>query len=385
MTHLTIVPVSRRAEQRQFLGLPWQIQGSDPHWVPPLRMNQKELVGFARHPFYDENEGQAFLALREGRPCGRVLAVVNHEHNRRYNEHRGFFGFFECENDQAAAQGLFDAVRDWLAARNIHDIRGPVNPSLNYECGLLIDGFDSPPTFMMTHNPPYYASLIEGYGFRKVQDLFAFWGHVEMLEKLDQKLSFVVEEAKRRFGVTLRPMRSSRFREEVRTFLKIYNDSLVGTWGFTPLSEREIEHMSGGLRYLIVPELTSCAEADGRPVAASFALLDYNPRIKQIDGRLFPFGFLRLLLRKRGMQRIRLISTNVVPEYQRWGLGLVVLSRLIPVAKAWGVREAEFSWVLESNHLSYGTLMRGGAKLTKTYRIYDYGPTVDPVPQLDTA
>ena len=180
-------------------------------------------------------------------------------------------------------------------------------------------------------------------------------------------------------------MRSSHFREEVRTFLKIYNDSLVGTWGFTPLSEREIDHLSGGLRFLIVPELSSCAEVAGRAVAASFALLDYNPRIKKIDGRLLPFGFLRLLMRKRGMQRIRLISTNVVPEYQRWGLGLVVLSRLIPVAKAWGVKEAEFSWVLESNHLSYGTLMRGVRKLTKTYRIYDYGPTVDPVPQLKKA
>jgi GNAT superfamily N-acetyltransferase len=125
--------------------------------------------------------------------------------------------------------------------------------------------------------------------------------------------------------------------------------------------------------------MTSCAEANGRPVAAAFALLDYNPRIKQIDGRLFPLGFLRLLYNRRAIRRIRVISTNVLPEYQRWGLGLVILSRLVPEARAWGIQEAEFSWVLESNHLSYATLQRGGAKLTKTYRIYDYGPTVDPV------
>jgi len=379
MTNLKIVPARTRREKHQFLHLPWQIQGADPNWIPPLRGNQKELVGFARHPFYEENESQAFLALRGGRPCGRVLAIVNQEHMRRYHERRGFFGFFECEDDPEVARGLFDAVRGWLAERQIHDIRGPVNPSLNYECGLLINGFDSPPMFMMTYNPPYYATLIEGYGFRRVQDLHAFWGHVEMLSKLDKKLQFVVEESKRRFGITLRPMRASQFREDVREFLRIYNSSLQGTWGFTPLSEGEIEHMSSGLRHLIVPEMTSCAEVGGRAVAASFSLLDYNPRIRQIDGRLFPFGFFRLLTRKRQIKRIRVISTNVVPEYQRWGLGLVILSRLIPEARAWGIEEAEFSWVLESNHLSYATLSRGGAKLTKTYRIYDYGPTVDPI------
>lgn len=379
MTNLTVVPVQTGRQKRQFLHLPWQIQGADPNWIPPLRGNQKELVGFASHPFYAENAKQAFLAMRGDRPVGRVLAIENKAHIARYHEQRGFFGFFECENDQEAANGLFEAVRKWFEGRGIPNVRGPVNPSLNYECGLLVEGFDSTPMFMMTYNPPYYANLIEGAGYRKVQDMFAFWGHVEMLEKLDQKLSFVVQESKRRFGISLRPMNPKRFRDDVRSFLRIYNESLQGTWGFTPLSAGEMEHMSNGLRHLIAPEMTSCAEVDGRAVAASFALLDYNPRIKQIDGRLFPFGFIRLLTRKKQIQRIRVISTNVLPEYQKWGLGLVILSRLVPEAKAWGVKEAEFSWVLESNHLSYATLTRGGAKRTKTYRIYDFGPDVDPI------
>ena len=208
-------------------------------------------------------------------------AILNHAHNRRHRERRGFFGFFESVDDPLVAGGLLGAARDWVARRDITQMRGPVNPSMNYECGLLVDGFDSPPTFMMTYNPPYYASLIESCGFRKSQDLYAFWGHASMLDSLDKKLDFIIAEAKRRFEIRLRTLETSRFTDEVQLFLNIYNESLEGTWGFVPLSGAEIQHISRGLRHLIVPQLTSVAEVDGRPVAAVFGLLDYNPRIKQ--------------------------------------------------------------------------------------------------------
>ena len=368
---LSIVPVQSSREQTQFLQLPWTIQGKDAHWIPPLRQNQAELVGFKKHPFYERAQAQAFLALSDGRPLGRVLAIHNPVHNEYHKESRGFFGFFESIDDREVAQGLLEHVRRWLGDKGISAVRGPVNPSLNYECGLLIDGFDSPPMFMMTHNPPYYARLIEAAGFAKVEDMYAFWGHVDMLEQLDKKLAFIVEECQKRFAIKLRRLDRRHFDREVRMFLDIYNQSLQGTWGFTPLSEHEIDHMSATLKLLIVPEMTTVAEIDGRPVGAQFGLLDYNTRIKAIDGRLFPFGFIRLLWNKRAIKRVRLISTNVIPEYQKWGLGLVIASRLVPEVRAWGIQEAEFSWVLESNKLSYGTLKRGGAKITKTYRLYD--------------
>jgi GNAT superfamily N-acetyltransferase len=363
--------VKTRRERSQFFKLPWTLYRDDPNWIPPLRTNQLELLNYKRHPFYDDAEIQTFLALRDGQPCGRVAAIVNNAHNRQYKEERGFFGFFESVDDQDVASALFDAVRQWFAERGITQIRGPANPSLNYECGLLIDGFDSPPTFMMTYNPPYYANLIEGCGFEKVEDMYAFWGHVDMIQTLDKKIQFIVDEAKRRFKVKLRTLDRSRFREDVRLFLDIYNRSLVGTWGFAPMSEGEVEHMSKSLGHLIVPEMTTVAEIDGKPVGAVFGLLDYNPRVKAIDGRLFPFGFIRLLRNKKALKRVRLISTNVVPEYQKWGIGLLLHNRLLPDALAFGIEEAEFSWVLESNHLSYATLERGGAKVTKTYRMYD--------------
>lgn len=372
MSNLVVKPVTSRREKQAFLRLPWEIYRGDPHWIPPIRSHQAELVGYRHHPFYQHNQAQTFLAMRDGRPCGRIAAIINREHIRRYEDRRGFFGFFESENDPEVAKGLFDAARQWLAQQDIPNIRGPVNPSLNYECGLLTDGFDSAPTFMMTYNPPYYAELVEQYGFQKAQDLFAFDGHIDMLKTLDKKLEFVVAEATRRFDITLRPLNRKRFKEDVHTFLNIYNQSLGGTWGFTPLSDAEVDAMAAGLRWLIVPELTSMAEIDGRPIGAVFALLDYNPRIRQIDGRLFPFGFIRLLWNRKAIRRIRLISTNVLPEFQRWGVGLVATARLVPVALDWGIQEAEFSWVLESNHLSYKTLKKGGVPVSKTYRIYDY-------------
>jgi GNAT superfamily N-acetyltransferase len=340
--------------------------------MPPLRQNQAEMVNYTPHPFYDTAEVQTFVAWEHGQPMGRIAAIANRAHNQQFQDKIGFFGFFECIDDRRAAHGLFDAAREWLRSRGLTSIRGPLNPSLNYECGLLIDGFDTPPFFMMTHNPPYYQRLIESYGFAKVEDMAAFWGHIDMLKTLDKKVGFITEECRKRFNVKLRRLDPKRFNRDVRLFLELYNRSLIGTWGFVPMSDDEVDHMAASLKFLIAPEMTAIVEVDGQPVGSTFAMLDYNPRIKLIDGKLYPFGFLRLIANKKSIKRIRVISTNVLPEYQKWGLGLVTLAHLIPSLMSWGVQEVEFSWVLESNHLSYKTLKRGGALITKMYRIFDY-------------
>ena len=374
MVDLQVRPVETQAEQKRFIRLPWRTYANDPCWMPPLVMAQEELLGFQPHPFYEKSRSQSFLASRGGTDVGRITAIVNAGHIERYREQRGFFGFFECDDDPAAARALFGAARDWLHAQGMTCIRGPANPSLNYECGLLIEGFDTPPFFMMTHNRPYYAGLVEDNGFHKVEDLFAFFGRMSMLESIDQKLGVMVEGVKERFGVTVRPLDRRRFAEEVRMFLNIYNSSLTGTWGFVPLTAGEVDHMAASLKHLIVPELALVAEVEGKPIGTVFCLLDYNPRIKAINGRLFPFGFLKLLWNKRGIKRMRAISTNVIPEYQAWGVGLVLHAALVPRLDEWGMDEVEFSWVLESNHLSRRTLERGGALVTKKYRLYQDDP-----------
>lgn len=371
MSNLTIERVVTARQKKQFLQFPWTLYKDDPYWIPPIRMGQKEMVGYKSHPFYARNSAQTFVAYRDGEVVGRIAAILNQGHNARYNERRGFFGFFDCRDDQEAANGLFDAVRRWFADQDIHCVRGPTNPSLNYELGLLIDGFDSSPTFMMTYNPPYYERLIDNYGFKKTQDLYAFWGHIDMLPQIAGKLKPIAEQIIERYNVKLRPLNKKHFAEDVAMFLDIYNRSLVNTWGFVPMSAGELRQLAGELKYVIVPEMTVAAEVDGRVVGAAFGLPDYNPRIKDIDGRLFPFGFLHLLRNRQAIKRIRLLSTNVLPEYQRMGVGLVLMHGLVPKAMEWGLQEAEFSWVLESNSLSHGALRKGGAKITKTYRLYD--------------
>ena len=374
MTNVTVIPVKSSRERRQFVKFAWELYRDDPNWVPPLRGDLAQLLGYRRHPFYKNAEVQTFLARRNGKVCGRVAGVLNHLHNQYNSEKRGFFGFFECVDDQRVADALLDAVRRWFAGRGVRAIRGPTNPSMNYECGLLVQGFDSPPTFMMTYNPPYYADLIEGCGFRKAHDLLAYEGHTDQLPELEERFGNIKRQAEERAGATYRFLNRKRFTEDVELFLDLYNRSFMTMWGFVPMSEEEVRHLAGSLRHLLVPELVIFAEADGRAVGVILALPDYNPRIKQIDGRLFPFGFLKLVSHRERIKRVRVISINVLPEYQRWGLGLVLMAELVPVVLDRGIEEAEFSWVSEDNDLARLGLEKGGAQITKIYRLYDLEP-----------
>ncbi|MEZ6134366.1 MAG: N-acetyltransferase [Pirellulaceae bacterium] len=362
---------SNRSDQKRFMTLLWDIYRDEENWIPPLLQNQKELVGFLKHPFYRENTCETFIVLKDGKTVGRVCALVNQGHNERFSEKRGFFGFFECTDDSRASELLLTEACRYLKSQGMTDVRGPANPSLNHEVGLLVEGYEMPPTFMMTYNLPYYERLITEFGFAKCQDLYAFEGYVSKIGDLDPKLNFVIEELKRRFNVHVRPFDLKRFNEEVQLFLEIYNKSLVATWGFVPLSPEEVIHQAKGLRHLLLPELTTIIEVDGKPIGAGLGLLDFNPVIKQIGGRLFPLGFLKLLRSKRKLKRVRLMSTNVLPEFQKWGFGLLALERMLPDIRRIGIERGEFSWVLESNHLSRASLERSGLERTKTYRLYD--------------
>lgn len=371
MESLEILPVDSGRRERQFLDLPRRLYRDDPNWVEPLRFQQAELAGFRPHPFYQKAESQAFLAVAGGEAVGRILAIDNHNYREWHRDATGFFGFFESIDDGDVAQRLFDRASEWLAERGATAMRGPTNPSINYEWGLLVEGFDVPPMFMTTYNKPYYQALFEQAGFTKAHDLYAYWGHTRMMGTLSPKHRQIDEAIRERFGVALRKLDRRRFRAEVETFLDIYNRALSGTWGFEPLSEAEIHRLAGELRHLIVPELTLIAEVGGEPIGVVFGLLDYNQIIRHLGGRLFPVGWLRLFTGKRRLKNVRVISANVIPEYQNWGVGITLARGLIEPFIEYGIEDVEFSWVLESNDLSRKTLEKGGATRSKTYRIYD--------------
>ena len=240
---IDVIQVNNRGLQKQFLKLAWDMYEGDPNWVPPIRFEQKELLNFKRHPFYENAEIQTFLARQQENIVGRIAAIIDHGHNERYNEKRGMFGFFECVDDARVSQALFEAVSKWHLDKGMNCARGPLNPAMNHECGLLIDGFEFAPTFKMPYNKPYYGRLIEDYGFSQTQDLYAFWGDLPMLESIDPKLKFIVEEAKKRFNIRVRRIDPKNFARDINSFLQIYNSALQGTWGFVPLTESEVKHM----------------------------------------------------------------------------------------------------------------------------------------------
>ena len=358
-------------DRRRFQRLPWTLYANDPNWVPPILSQERLLLGWGRHPFFDHAEMVTLLAERDGKLAGRVAVFVNGIHNDKYDEKRGFFGFFECVDDVDVARALFDAGRAWLLQRGMTAWRGPVNPSLNYTCGLLVDGFTTPPVFLMTYNPPYYAALIEACGFAKTQDLYAYEMDVALLAKLVDRYKPAVMSALDGDDFEVRPFDRSRSAAEIAAFLEIYNRALDGTWGFTPLQPNEAKHIAAEMGHIIAPEFAAFALVDGKVIGAVLALLDYNQIIRKLDGRLLPFGIFRLMWGRKRINVARAMAVTMVPEYQQSGIGIVLLDRLVEAAKPWGLKGWEFSWVLESNDASRGTLKRLGTKLAKTYRIYD--------------
>ena len=368
---VVVRPVASWRDRRRVQRLPWSIYAGDRNWVPPILAQERTVLGWGHHPFFDNAEIVTLLAERDGRAVGRLAVLINHVHNQKYNEQRGFFGFFECIDDAAVAGELFEAGQDWLRQRGMTAMRGPVNPSLNYTCGLLIDGFDCPPCFLMTYNQPYYAALLEACGFAKAQDLYAYEMDTNLLQVLVGRYKPAVLAMLNRPDMVIRSMNPARLQQEIETYLDIYNRSLDGTWGFTPLQPREARHIACELRHLIVPQFTALAEIDGRPIGAVFALLDYNEILGKLNGRLFPFGFVRLITGRRKITTVRAMAMKMVPGYQDAGLSVVLIDNLTGPAAEWGIQRWELSWVLESNSRSRGTLERAGMKRTKTYRIYD--------------
>jgi GNAT superfamily N-acetyltransferase len=374
MGKVVIKPVGSWWDRRTFMYLPWELYRNDPNWIPPLRLNQAELLNYRKHPFYDRAEIQTFLAYRDGNAVGRIAAIINKPHNERYNEQRGFFGFFESINDRAVSDALFDVAGGWLRDRGMTHVRGPANPSMNYECALLTAGFDSPPTFMMTYNPPFYVDLVEGYGFKAGRELFAYDATPKEINLADEKLSNMAAQAVSFSGATIRPLNKKQFSKDVGSFIELYNASLVVNWGFVPLEPSEMSHLAASLKQLLIPELTLFAEVDGRPVGTVCGLPDYNPRIKRINGSLLPWhggGAFTLLSSRGGFDRMRVLSINVVPEFQKWGLGLALMLGLVPKALSLNISNAEFSWIDEENSLARKGLEKAGAVIAKRFRMYD--------------
>ncbi|HEX5724887.1 MAG TPA: hypothetical protein VFX98_05445 [Longimicrobiaceae bacterium] len=354
---------------RPFIDLVWKVNARDPNWVPPLRISLKTLLDRNKHPFHRHADVAYFLAERGGEPVGRISAHVNHLYNEYHGEKTGFFGFFECVDDAEVAGALVETAAEWLRARGQERMRGPMNFSTNEEMGVLVDGFDTPPNIMMTHNPPYYDRLLTATGLAKRMDALAYWiGNPHPPKRLEEG----VERLARRHGATIRPADLKRFRDEVSIVRDIYNAAWQRNWGFVPMTDAEFEFMAKELRPVVDPDLCLIAEVAGRPVGFAITIPDLNQALKHLpDGRLFPFGLFRLLWERRKITNLRVVTLGLIPGYQYQGLGAAFYLRTFQAGALKGYKTAEASWILEDNWEMRRALEKMGAYVYKTYRIYD--------------
>jgi hypothetical protein len=371
---LEILDVRTSADLKQFIKLPWKIYAEDPHWIPPLVKEEKDFLDRRKHPFYKHGEATQFLAIRGGETVGRILVSDDPNYNKQWNTNVGSFGMFESIDDPKVAHSLLDAAAGWLQGRGRTGILGPIDYSTNYHCGLLIDGFDTPPRVMMNHHRIYYRRLLETWGLTKCKDLYCWW-FTHANNKIEQWRKRLERIAKRS-GVTVRPFDKSDFDNEVQRCQQIYNAAMHGNWGFVELTETEFMHYSKQLSRIAQEGQVLIAEVEGKPVAISITLPDINEAIKSLNGKLttwgLPVGLIKLARNMRRIATARVMILDVLENYRRRGIAeLMILRTFDHGTKELHYDSAELGWTLEDNEMINRSIESVGGRRYKTYRIFE--------------
>jgi len=370
---IEISQVSSRRDRDAFIKFQWLIYANDPAWVPPLIIERKTFLNRKRHPFYKHGDAALFLARKEGKIVGRIMASDDPNYNSLHQTNVGCFGLFESIDDHDVAGALFDTAAGWLRKKGRTEIMGPIDYSTNYVCGLLIDGFQFPPTILTAHNPRYYPQLIESCGFSKAKDWYAWW--FADPSKAVAQLRRLAARSQKRWPARLRPANLKNVRDESRRLREIYNQAWEKNWGFVPFTQAEIEFMTKELKPLLVPEFAWIAEIGNEPVGFTLCLPDINVVLRQLNGRLarfgLPIGLVKLLFYKRRIQKGRLIALGVVEKYRRTGIAEMLVLRVMEETMIKRGITGELSMTLEDNFMINRFLETIGAERYKTYRIFE--------------
>lgn len=370
---VTVVPVAGKRDLEAFVRLPWRLYAGNTNWIPPLLRLQREELSPKTNPFFEHADAQLFVAYKDGRPVGRISTQIDHEHNRYHDERTGFFGFFEAENDHGVAAALLGTAEAWLSERGMERVRGPLSFSINGVVGFLVEGFDSPPQILMPYSLPFYLDLVERCGYGKLRDLYAWRWQAQPVPEGPARM---VEELRRRPEVTVRRAKMGAFDEEVKTILQLFNDAWSDNWGFVPATDSEAKQMARDLKLIVDPQAVPFVEIDGQPAGVALAVPNLNEAIRDLDGRLFPLGALKLLwrLKVRRPRNGRVLLLGIKKEFRtrRYaGLAYLLCDEIYRTSRLRNYEWAEFSWTLEDNHLINAMISKVGCKRYKTYRIYE--------------
>jgi len=354
--------------RRQFVEFPYALYASDPDFVPMLRRDEHRRFDRRHNPFLEHAEIHPWLALSDGRTVGRIAAINDRLHDAAHGEQVTWFGFFEA-TDAEVARALLDKVEAHASTRASRAVRGPVNPSLHEAAGLLIDGFGSEPRVLMPYNPPSYPRFVEGAGYAKVKDLYAW--DLDLTKPVPERIVRIANRVRKRYGVSVRPAELSRFDAELEIVKVIYRGAWADNWGFVPPTDAEIRQLAIDLRPVVDPELVLFAEIEGEPVGCGVCIPDFNQVLKRMRGNLLPFGVVHFLRRKRIINRARMLMLGVMPGARRLGLYPLLIAEGMERAARQGYLRAELGWTLEDNDLINAGIEAAGATRYKTYRLYE--------------
>ncbi len=368
---ITVQPVTSYREMGKFIDVPWHVNTNNPMWVPPLHIERR--LHYSRfNPFFKHGKWQAWVAYKNNKPVGRISAQIDSLHQQHHGENTGHFGSMECINDSDVFSELMRQAEQWLAAHHIHYVSGPFTHSINQECGILVDGFDTPPVVMMPHSPEWYGDLLDQQGYQPIKDLLAYW------VKVDFETPRVMKMLIRKYSkqIQLRPLNRKNFQQEIALLRDIFNDAWSNNWGFIPFTEAEFDELGSSLRLFVQDDFIQIAEVNGVPAAFMVTLPNLNEIFSKLNGKLFPFGWMKLIkqLKNKKIKTGRVPLMGVRKQYQNTPLGMALACMVIDAPRKMvldsGITEVELSWILEDNKVMRNILDSIGSSQYKRYRIF---------------
>lgn len=356
---------------KKFLLFPWKIYKDDPHWVPPLLIDQKKMLNPAKNPFFKHSEAEMIGAYENGKLVGRMVVGINHHSNQFRNEKVAFFGFFESLNRPEVSKALFDFASSFAKEKGMNVLRGPMNLTINDEAGLLVSGFDSDPYIMLTHNPKYYENLILEAGLKPTMDAYSYFIE-DSQALLTEPLLKMAEFTKKKFNPTIRPVDTGKnFLRDAHVAMEMVNESLSQNWGAVPMTDEEIEFKAKDLKIALIPDLCFFIEVSGKTVGFCLTLPNFNEAIKKANGRLFPLGLIKILYYSKKIRTARTVQLGMTKDYQKTGLGAYCYVEIVKRSAKHHFLSGEISWILANNKPMVNAAELLGAKRYKTYRWFE--------------
>src|SRR3954447_802588 len=374
MSDLVIRPVRGRRDLKRFIKVPFEIHRDSEQWVPPLIFERMQFLDRSKNPFFEHAEAEYLIAERGDEPVGRITAQIDERWDTYQGGSDGMFGFFETTDDPEVATALLDAAAGWVRSRGRTRILGPMDFTTNNELGILVEGYELRPMILQPWHPPYYRELIEAQGYTKVMDLLMWYlmlGELKEGDEFHPLIHAAAQKAETEHGIVIRNMRKREMEAEVRRFMEVYNEAWGDNWGFVPITDAELRFEAKNLKQVLDEHWAFMAEKDGEIVGAALTLPDINQVTAGMNGRLLPFGWLKFLLGKRHIDRVRVFALGVKHAYQHTGIAAGLYLKHLDMATPDGVPAGETGWILETNEEMNRAMEGMGGKIVKRYRLYE--------------